>query len=159
MYMLLKLIVGLGVRWLYAFGKQREFDVAPLQLCVLQQYLIFQVSQADYSIPHLFFKFLNNKDVKIVGVGMEKSLQKLRDDYDLHVNHALDLGILAAEKFAKPELRKARMNKLVMKLFGEQLLTQRKMMWSRWDRSKLCQDQVTYLSVEAFVCHLMETMD
>jgi hypothetical protein len=110
-----------------------------------QQYLIFQVSQADYSIPHLLFKFLNNKDVKIMGVGMEKPLQKLRDDCDLHVSHALELGILIAKKFAKLGLRKARMNELVMKLLGEQLLTQRKMRRSRWDRSEFSQDQVTHL--------------
>ena len=58
---------------------------------------------------------------------MEKPLQKLGDDYDLHVNHALDLGILTVEKFAKPELRKVGMNELVVKLLEEQLLTQRKM--------------------------------
>jgi hypothetical protein len=121
--MLLRLIIVHGVRWLYAIGKQREFDVATLQLCVGQQYLILQVSQANYSIPHLLFEFLNNKDVKIVGVGMEKPFQKLRDNCDLHINHALDLGILAAEKFVKPELRKAGMNELL----GEQLLSQRKM--------------------------------
>jgi hypothetical protein len=109
----LKLIVVLGVRWLYAFGKQREFDVATLQLCVGQQYLIFQAGHADYFILHLLFEFLNNKDVKIVSVGMEKPLQKLRDDCDLHINHALDLGILAAEKFDKPELRKPGMNELL----------------------------------------------
>jgi hypothetical protein len=65
--------------------------------------------------------------MKIVGVGMEKPLKKLRDNCDLHINHALDLGILAAEKFVKPELRKAGMNELI----GEQLLTQRKMRRSR----------------------------
>jgi hypothetical protein len=122
-----ELIVRLGIRWRRAFGKQREFDVTTLLLCVGQQYLIFQVSQADYSVPHLLFEFLNNKDVKIVGVGMEKPLQKPRGDYDLHVNHALDLGILTVEMFAKLELRKVWMNELVMKLLGEQLLTQRKM--------------------------------
>jgi hypothetical protein len=122
-----ELIIGLGIWWRYAFGKQREFNVTTLLLCVGQQYLIFQVSHAGYSIPHLLFEFLNNKDVKIVGVGMEKPLQKLRGDYDLHVNHALDLGILTFEMFAKPKLRKVRMNELVMKLLGEQLLTQRKM--------------------------------
>jgi hypothetical protein len=126
----LKLIVVLGVRWLYAFGKQREFDTATLQLCVGQQYLIFQVDHADYFISHILFEFLNNKDVKIVGEGMEKPLQKLRDNCDLHINHALYLGILAAEKLAKPELRKVGMNELL----GEQLLTQRKRMRSRWDR-------------------------
>jgi hypothetical protein len=68
-----------------------------------RQYLVFQVGKADASIPYLLFEFLNNKDVKIVGVGMEKPLQKLRDDYDLHVNHALDLRILAAKKFAEPK--------------------------------------------------------
>jgi hypothetical protein len=98
-----------------------------------------------------------------MGVGMEKPLQKLRDNGNLLINHALDLGILATEKFAKPELRKAGMNELVMKLLGEQLLTQRKMRWSRWDRSKLSQDQVTHFYVEGFLCcHLIEfveTMD
>jgi hypothetical protein len=97
-----------------------------------QQYLIFQVSQADYSIHHLLFEFLNNNDVKIVGVGMEKPRQKLRNNCDLHINHAIDLGILAAEKFAKPELRKAGINELLEK----QLLTQRKMRRSRCDRSE-----------------------
>jgi hypothetical protein len=132
LYMHLRLMVVLGVRWLYAFGRQREFDVATLQQCVGQQYLIFQVSQANYSIPHLLLEFLNNKNVKIVGVGMKKPLQKLRDNCDLHINHALDLGILANKKFDKPELRKAGMNELL----GEQLLTQMKMRRSRWDRSE-----------------------
>jgi hypothetical protein len=59
---------------------------------------------------------------------------------DLHVSHALDLGILAAKKFAKPRLRNARMNELVMKLLGEQLLTQRKMRRNRWARSEFSQD-------------------
>jgi hypothetical protein len=69
-----ELIVGLGVRWRYAFGKQREFDVTTLQLCMGRQCLIFQVSRTDVSVSHLLSKFLNNKDVKIVEVGMEKPL-------------------------------------------------------------------------------------
>jgi hypothetical protein len=97
------LIVGLEVCWRYTFGKQREFGVTTLQLCVGRQCLVFQVRKADASIPHLLFEFQNNKDVKIMGVGMEKPLQKLRDNCDLHVNHALGLGILAAKKFAKPK--------------------------------------------------------
>jgi hypothetical protein len=69
-----KLIIGLGVRWRYAFGKQREFDVTTLQLFVGRQCLIFQVSRADVSVSHILSEFLNNKDVKIVEAGMEKPL-------------------------------------------------------------------------------------
>ncbi|XP_059428471.1 uncharacterized protein LOC132162225 [Corylus avellana] len=81
----------------------------------------------------------HNQDLKIVGVGLEKPLQKLKDDCDLHVAHALDLGTLAPEKFAKSELRKAGMTELVMKLLGEQLLTPRKMR-SRCDRLERSHD-------------------
>ena len=65
--------------------------------------------------------------MKIVGIGMEKSLQKPRDECNFYVNHDVGLGIPAAENFLKLDLRKARMNKFMMKLLGEQLLTQRKM--------------------------------
>ena len=89
--------------------------------------MIFHVGKANASIPRLLSKFLYNKDVKIVEIGMKKPLQKPRDECNFEVSHAVDLEILAAENFLKPDLRKARINELVMKLIGEQLLTQRKM--------------------------------
>ena len=94
-----------------------------------------------------------------MGIGMEKPLQKLRDECNFHVDHVVDLGILAVEKFAKPDLRKADMSELVMKLLGECLPTQRKMRKRRWDTSKLSQYQVTHLYVEVFLCcYLMESL-
>jgi hypothetical protein len=91
---------------------------------------------------------------------MEKPLQKLRDECNFQVNLAIDLGIVEAEKFAKPDLRKAGLNELVMKLLSEQLPTQRKMRRSRWDRSELSEDQITHLCVEVFsCCRLMESLE
>jgi hypothetical protein len=59
----------------------------------------FPSIQASDSIPPLFFEFLNNEDLKIVGVGMEKAIQKLKDDCRVNVT-ALHLGILVVEKYA-----------------------------------------------------------
>jgi hypothetical protein len=66
-----RLTMGLGVRWRHAFGKQREFGIATLQLCMGQQCLVFQVGKADEVdafIPGLLSNLLNNMDVKIVGI-------------------------------------------------------------------------------------------
>ena len=89
---------------------------------------------------------------------MKKPPQKPRDECNFHVSHAVDLGILGVEIFLKPDLRKAKMNELVMKLFDEQLLTQRKMR-SIWDRLELSKDQGTHLCVEVILCcRLMESL-
>ena len=59
----------------------------------------FPSIQASDSIPPLLFEFLSNKDLKIVGVGKEKAIQKLRYDCRINVT-GLHLRILVTKKYA-----------------------------------------------------------
>ena len=106
--------VGLDVRWRYAFVSQQQFDVTTMRLCVEQRCLIFQVNKAGgYGyVPYMLSNFMNNKNLKIVGLRMEKTLQKLEYDCNLNIAHALDLDILVAKKLSKSGLAE-----LVMELF------------------------------------------
>jgi ribonuclease D len=152
-------IVGLGVKWRHPFGSQQQFDVATVQLCVGRRCLIFQFHNADdpvHPLP-LLSSFLNTKNLKVVGFGMEKILNKLEYDCHLTVTHAIDLGIFAAEKYGKPKWSNGGMAELVTELLGGNIPSQRKVRRSRWERAELSYDQVSHASLEVFLgCRLME---
>ncbi|XP_059428464.1 uncharacterized protein LOC132162217 [Corylus avellana] len=114
-------IVGLGIMWCHPFGGQQQFDIAHVQLCVEQRCLIFQFNGTDGygSVSSLLSGFLNNKDLKIVGLGMEKTLQKIEYDCQLTVAYALDLGIFAVEKYKKPKFSKTSIMELEYKHVGK----------------------------------------
>ncbi|XP_059428465.1 uncharacterized protein LOC132162220 [Corylus avellana] len=136
-------IVGLGVKSCHPFGSQQQFNIATVQLCVKRCCLIFQFNNTDdhRSVSSLLLGFLNNNPLKILGLGIEKTLQKLEYYCQLIVDHAIDVGIFAAEKYKKPKLINACTVELVSDILEEKLPSERKMKRSKWERAKLTDDQ------------------
>ncbi|KAG8055511.1 hypothetical protein GUJ93_ZPchr0001g32326 [Zizania palustris] len=143
------LVVGLDVEW-RPFGRFSEPNpVSLLQICVGRRCLIFQILRADY-VPESLFDFVADDRFTFVGVGIDNDVTKLRDQYGLEVEDAVDLRHLAADKMGKPELRSTGLQGLVSEVMDVWLEKPHHVRVSAWDAPRLSKPQLMYACVDAF---------
>ncbi|KAA8526363.1 hypothetical protein F0562_008434 [Nyssa sinensis] len=131
-----KLIVGLDIEW-----RPGPNPAATLQLCVGRNCLIFQLIVAP-EIPQSLRNFLMDDDYTFVGVGIDKDVQKLQDDYGLDVSNTVDLCYLAASKLGENWLGSAGLARLAGEVLGKNFEKPRWVTLSDWDDAWLSHDQI-----------------
>ncbi|KAJ4956443.1 hypothetical protein NE237_013226 [Protea cynaroides] len=144
------LIIGLDIEWRPNFRRGVNNPVAILQLCVGRRCLIFQILHCD-RIPRSLLVFLNDRNYTFVGVGIEKDVDKLFQDYYLLVSGMKNLGFLAAEKLDRKELKRSGLKTLAWEVLGKELEKPQHITLSHWDDYELSYDQVHYACIDAFV--------
>uniref|UniRef100_A0A5B7BMQ8 Putative Werner Syndrome-like exonuclease n=1 Tax=Davidia involucrata TaxID=16924 RepID=A0A5B7BMQ8_DAVIN len=140
-----KLIVGLDIEWHHGPN-----PAATLQLCIGRNCLIFQLIFAP-EIPQSLRDFLTDNDYTFVGVGIDKDVQKLYDDYGLDVSNTVDLGYLAASELGQKWLRSVGLVRLAREVLGKDFEKPKWVTLSDWDDDWLSLDQIQYACVDAFV--------
>ncbi|XP_061361258.1 3'-5' exonuclease-like [Gastrolobium bilobum] len=145
-----RLIVGLDVEWRPNTHRNMKNPVATLQLCVGRRCLIFQILHAPY-IPNSLVSFLGNVNITFVGVGIEEDAEKLLEDYSLHVNNLVELGTLAADMLDDPELKRAGLKTLALRVLEKEVEKPKRISRSKWDKLFLTEEQVEYACIDAFV--------
>ncbi|TKY65918.1 Werner Syndrome exonuclease [Spatholobus suberectus] len=126
--------------------------VATLQLCVGNRCLVFQILHSP-SIPPSLFSFLADPNVTFVGVGIHEDAEKLLEDHNLNVANVCDLRPLAAEKLGDPELNRAGLKTLGLRVLGLEIQKPQWITRSRWDNPWLTAEQVQYAAVDAFLSY------
>ncbi|PIA61003.1 hypothetical protein AQUCO_00300492v1 [Aquilegia coerulea] len=147
-----RLIIGLDIEWCPSFNRNNENPPAILQLCVGKRCCIFQLSSAP-EIPETLGMILNLSDIKFVGVGIQRDVEKLIRFYNLRVANFVELGPLAAEKFKRDELRNDGLKDLAKEVLGLVIDKPRRVTLSRWDAAVLATDQIQYASVDAYLSY------
>ncbi|XP_058209630.1 3'-5' exonuclease-like [Rhododendron vialii] len=146
------LIVGLDIEWRPNFNNNYNSTnpAALLQLCVGRNCLIFQLIFAPH-MPQSLVNFLADEDYTFVGVGIEKDVDKLREDHGLEVRNTVDLGWLAARELRNRQLHNAGLVTLAREVLGKQFVKPRNVTLSDWNDDWLSEDQIQYACVDAFV--------
>ncbi|XP_047327408.1 Werner Syndrome-like exonuclease [Impatiens glandulifera] len=146
-----KLIVGLDIEWRPNFSSYNDNPAATLQLCVGDRCLIFQLIHAP-SIPLSLIEFFKNPNHMFVGVGVDKDIEKLIDDYGFEVRGSIcDLGKLAADRYNDRTVRNAGLKTLSARVLGKVVEKPKKVSLSRWDCEWLSVQQVQYACLDAFL--------
>ncbi|KAI9159774.1 hypothetical protein LWI28_001807 [Acer negundo] len=144
------LVVGFDVEWRPNFHRNQDNPVATLQLCVGRRCLIFQLIHAP-NIPRSLVNFLLNQNYTFVGVGIDKDVEKLEEDYNMRVGNTVDLRGLAAYCLEMVGLRNAGLKGLAREVLGLEISKPKSITMSRWDYQWLSAAQIQYACVDAFV--------
>ncbi|KAL2325125.1 hypothetical protein Fmac_024183 [Flemingia macrophylla] len=147
----LGLMVGLDIEWRPNTQRNMQNPVATLQLCLGPHCLVFQIIHS--AIPPSLVSFLADPNVTFYGVGIHEDAEKLLEDYDLNVVNVRDLRPLAAQKLADPDLNRAGLKTLGLRLLGLDIRKPQRITRSRWDNPWLTPDQVQYAAVDAFLSY------
>ncbi|TKY65917.1 Werner Syndrome exonuclease [Spatholobus suberectus] len=107
--------------------------VATLQLCVGHRCLVFQILHFP-SIPPSLSSILADPNVTLVGVGIREDAEKLLEDYNLRVANVRDLRSLAAERLRDPDMNRAGLKALGLRVLGLEVQKPQWITRSRWDR-------------------------
>merc|ERR1711915_782152 len=143
-------IVGFDLEWRPSFQKGWENDTALLQLCTDNGCLIIQMLFLNF-IPEALVRFLKDPGVKLVGVGIRHDVEKLMSDHGLECGGQIDLGVLAAEKLERRELKQAGLKGLAMEVLGLRLSKSKSISMSNWAWAILQYRQIQYACIDAFV--------
>ncbi|CAA0827512.1 Polynucleotidyl transferase- ribonuclease H-like superfamily protein [Striga hermonthica] len=145
------LVVGLDVEWRPSFNRNHSNPAATLQLCVGRRCLIYQLIHSPY-IPNSLIDFLANPSYTFVGIGVDQDMEKIEEDYEFESNAStVDLRVLAAESYRRPELKSAGLRTLAGVVLERDVEKPRAVTMSRWDHRWLTPAQVQYACVDAFV--------
>ncbi|RDX68590.1 Werner Syndrome-like exonuclease, partial [Mucuna pruriens] len=146
------LMVGLDIEWRPNTQRNMDNPVATLQLCVGPHCLVFQILHSP-SVPPSLVSFLADPNVTFLGVGINADVEKLLEDYNLHVASVRDLSSLAAEKLGDRELNRAGLKTLGLRVLGLEVEKPQRISRSRWDNPWLTAQQVQYATVDAFLSY------
>ncbi|KAF5175070.1 hypothetical protein FRX31_035342 [Thalictrum thalictroides] len=94
---------------------------------------------------------LNFSDIKFVGVGIHRDVEKLMKFYNLRVTNCVELGPWAAQQMKRNELRNAGLKELAKEVLGLLIDKPKRVTVSRWDAAQLTTDQIHYASVDAYL--------
>lgn len=143
-------IVGFDLEWRPNFQKGSDNKTALLQLCTDNGCLIIQMLFLDF-IPEALVRFLKDPGVKLVGVGIDQDVTKLRNDYGLECGGQLELGTLAVKRLERQELKQGGLKGLAMEILGLSLLKPKKISTSNWACRTLREGQIRYACIDAYV--------
>ncbi|KAI3949387.1 hypothetical protein MKW98_023324 [Papaver atlanticum] len=151
-----RFIVALDVEWKPA-AYDNQAPIAIFKLCVSSWYssrcLIFQISRC-YQLPKSLHKFLEDDNLRFVGLDIECVARKLEREFDLSVKRAVDLRDLVAENY--PEKKKEvkildLMGLAKMVLRSKEIERPRDIIVSNWNQKYLTREQIMYAAVDAYV--------
>ncbi|XP_007255315.3 Werner syndrome ATP-dependent helicase homolog [Astyanax mexicanus] len=140
--------VGFDLEWPPSFTKGKSKKVALVQLCASEEkcYLFHLSSMTGF--PSGLKMFLEDENIKKVGVGVEGDMWRLMSDYDIKLKNFVELSDLANEKLKCVE--KWSLDGLVKHLFKKRLYKDRGVRCSHWDDFELTEEQKRYAATDAY---------
>ncbi|MCL7035896.1 hypothetical protein MKW94_009871 [Papaver nudicaule] len=144
-------VVGFDVKWRPNFGDDDDHPIATLTLCVFRKCLIFQIMRAE-KIPRSLQEFLQDENLRFVGVGIEKAALKLEREYNTRVGKTVDLGDSAADNYGNKELKTLGLMGLAkVVLMMKEIEIPENVTSSNWDQKFLTREQIQCACVDAYV--------
>uniref|UniRef100_A0AAR2LAZ4 ATP-dependent DNA helicase n=1 Tax=Pygocentrus nattereri TaxID=42514 RepID=A0AAR2LAZ4_PYGNA len=158
--------VGFDLEWPPSFTKGKSKKVALVQVCASEEKCyLFHLSPMSGFPPGLKM-FLEDENIKKVGVGIEGDMWKLMSDYEIKLKNCIELSDLANKKLRCVE--KWSLDGLVKHLFNKQLFKDKNVRCSHWDNFELTEEQKRYAATDAYVsvsgifdsccCHLCQLL-
>ncbi|KAL7847141.1 hypothetical protein SRHO_G00221210 [Serrasalmus rhombeus] len=140
--------VGFDLEWPPSFTKGKSKKVALVQVCASEEkcYLFHLSSMSGF--PPGLKMFLEDENIKKVGVGIEGDMWKLMSDYEIKLKNCIELSDLANEKLRCVE--KWSLDGLVKHLFNKQLFKDKNVRCSHWDDFELTEEQKRYAATDAY---------
>ncbi|KAI3949390.1 hypothetical protein MKW98_023327 [Papaver atlanticum] len=152
-----RFIVALDVEWKPA-THDNQAPIAILKLCVSSYWysarcLIFQISRC-FQLPKSLHKFLEDDNLRFVGLDIECVARKLEKEFNLDVKRAVDLRDLVAENYPQKEKEVKSLDlmglaKIVLR--SKETERPRDVTVSNWNQKYLTQPQIMYAVVDAYV--------
>ncbi|NXA09667.1 WRN helicase, partial [Sapayoa aenigma] len=141
--------VGFDIEWPPSYTKGRTAKIAVIQICVTEHkcYLFHISSMAGF--PKGLQRLLEDETIKKVGVGIEGDQWKLMSDFEIRLKSFVELADVANEKLKCRETWS--LNGLVKHLFGKQLLKDKSVRCSNWEKFPLSEEQKVYAATDAYV--------
>ncbi|KAI3907878.1 hypothetical protein MKW92_029984 [Papaver armeniacum] len=150
-------IVALDVEWKPAVY-DNQAPIAILKLYVSSWFrsgrcLIFQISRC-FQLPKSLHRFLEDDNLRFVGLDVECVARKLEKEFDLSVKRAVDLRDLVAENYPQKEKEVKSLDlmglaKIVLR--SKEIERPRDVTVSNWNQKYLTQPQIMYAVVDAYV--------
>uniref|UniRef100_A0AAR2L9C6 DNA 3'-5' helicase n=1 Tax=Pygocentrus nattereri TaxID=42514 RepID=A0AAR2L9C6_PYGNA len=141
--------VGFDLEWPPSFTKGKSKKVALVQVCASEEKCyLFHLSPMSGFPPGLKM-FLEDENIKKVGVGIEGDMWKLMSDYEIKLKNCIELSDLANKKLRCVE--KWSLDGLVKHLFNKQLFKDKNVRCSHWDNFELTEEQKRYAATDAYV--------
>ncbi|KAM4614964.1 bifunctional 3'-5' exonuclease/ATP-dependent helicase WRN [Polymixia lowei] len=139
--------VGFDIEW-RPFVKGKKSKVALVQLCASEDkcYLFHLSSMSGF--PTGLKMFLEDENIKKVGVGIEGDMWKMFSDFDVKLQNFVELGDLANERLRCKETWS--LDGLVKHLFKHQLYKQKDVRCSNWNDIFLSEEQRRYAATDAY---------
>uniref|UniRef100_A0A8B9VLN0 Bifunctional 3'-5' exonuclease/ATP-dependent helicase WRN n=1 Tax=Anas zonorhyncha TaxID=75864 RepID=A0A8B9VLN0_9AVES len=140
--------VGFDIEWPPSYTKGKMAKIAVIQLCVTEEKCyLFHVSSMS-GFPKGLKRLLEDETIKKVGVGIEGDQWKLMSDFEIKLKSFVELADVANEKLKCKELWS--LNGLVKHLFGKQLLKDKTVRCSNWEKFPLNEEQKLYAATDAY---------
>ena len=127
-------------------GQQNR--VSLLQLAAGDEVLLVQLLAVGF-VPAGLAAVLEDPGVLKTGVGVDGDVQKLKADWNLAVNGAVDLSFVMQEHHGEPSYLS--LAKLSSKLLGLDMCKEKKVVLSNWEKPRLTREQVVYAALDAWV--------
>ncbi|KAI3873353.1 hypothetical protein MKX03_003222 [Papaver bracteatum] len=138
-----------------AFASKYDYPpVAILKLCVGgDRCLIFQILRS-FQFPKSLHRFLEDDNLRFVGVGIEDVAYRLENEFDLSVKRAVDLRDLVAEKYPCMEdvaqiLDLMELAKVIFRF--REIERPKDVNLSNWNQKYLTREQIMYAVVDPYV--------
>ncbi|XP_064005816.1 bifunctional 3'-5' exonuclease/ATP-dependent helicase WRN isoform X1 [Pogoniulus pusillus] len=140
--------VGFDIEWPPSYTKGKMAKVAVIQICVSEEkcYLFHISSMAGF--PKGLKRLLEDETIKKVGVGIEGDQWKLMSDFEIRLKSFVELADVANEKLKCKEIWS--LNGLVKHLLGKQLLKDKSVRCSNWEKFPLNEEQKLYAATDAY---------
>ncbi|NWR37892.1 WRN helicase, partial [Tachuris rubrigastra] len=145
--------VGFDIEWPPSYTKGKIAKIAVIQICVTKDkcYLFHISSMAGF--PKGLKRLLEDETIKKVGVGIEGDQWKLMSDFEIRLKSFVELADVANEKLKCKEMWS--LNGLVKHLFGKQLLKDKSVRCSNWEKFPLSEEQKLYAATDAYAGYIV----
>ncbi|XP_027605188.2 Werner syndrome ATP-dependent helicase isoform X1 [Pipra filicauda] len=145
--------VGFDIEWPPSYTKGKMAKIAVIQICVAEDkcYLFHISSMAGF--PKGLKRLLEDETIKKVGVGIEGDQWKLMSDFEIKLKSFVELADVANEKLRCKETWS--LNGLVKHLFGKQLLKDKSVRCSNWEKFPLSEEQKLYAATDAYAGYIV----
>eukprot|EP01018_Ginkgo_biloba_P035424 Gb_05677 [translate_table: standard] len=144
-------LFGMHLEWKPNSYRGQDNKAALLQLCGDAGCLIVQLSYMDV-MPSSLINFLNDDQIRLAGVEIQKDADKLARDYGLTCKkQSLELTTLAVKTLRRPDLKHAGLKTLARLILGLAMVKPKKISRSNWGREDLSPSQIDYACIDAYI--------
>eukprot|EP01018_Ginkgo_biloba_P035878 Gb_00599 [translate_table: standard] len=145
-------LFGMDLEWKPNSYKGQDNKAALLQLCGDAGCLILQLFYMDV-MPSSLINFLNDDQIRLAGVEIEKDAEKLARDYGLACKNQslVELRTLAVNTRGRPDLKRSGLKTLAREILGLSMVKPKKISRSNWEIVDLSPSQIEYACIDAYI--------